>query len=495
MISYRHLMKGSVLATIEQIARALAALVVTPVMVAHLGMADFGLWVLMSGVFSQFILLDPGLQSSLPRFLAQTDENRLRAIASTAHRLYLVVGAVGGAPVVIVWAVVPWFVGDAARVEMARSVAVLLGVSTVVGLVLKVPSLYLQSLLRRDVIAGVATARIIICSVLVVVLLTRCHRGLLAVAMVNCGGAVVEACLLAWFGRGLLPYMHRQWIDRAMVRTLLGYSKWAYLISNCERLRMGLDAFVLGWLRGSPAAGTYSLGARPVWMAADTLYACIGTQLLPAFSKLQHHDEKDRLGAVFVVITRLAAWMSMSAACMVLLIGPTFLQWWVPQHAAAAMPVLLCLALPSALQLAQVPAVHLLYALAEHRSLALVQTAGLLLNLALSICFARWYGIVGAALGTAVEILVVHGLVMPILISRKASIAPVVFLWRSQLVPLLVCGAVFAVPFVVMHYLPLAPVVSGLVLAGLLTSAWAGAIAWMLKIGRSELSELKRLLS
>jgi len=67
-----------------------------------------------------------------------------------------------------------------------------------------------------------------------------------------------------------------------------------------QRLRSALDGFVLGWLRGSQAAGVYNLGARPVCMAFDTVYAAIGTQLPPAFTPFRRTGHHPRLGPAFL---------------------------------------------------------------------------------------------------------------------------------------------------------------------------------------------------
>lgn len=494
-MTLRHLLRGSFLGTADQVVRAIAALVVTPVMVAALGVADFGVWVLLTGLFSQFVLLDPGLQSSLPRFLIQKDAGELRAVASTAQRIYGIVTAASVLLTFFIWVVMPWFITDAARLVTARSIVILLGAATVVGTLTRLPALYLQSLMRRDLIAGIAIVRVAVSAAVVLWLLLLRGGGLLDVALVQVSGAVVESLLLAWCGRGLFPSIRRRWVDRTVARTLLGFSGWAYLISMCERLRSGLDGFVLGWLRGSQAAGVYSLGARPVCMAFDTVYACIGTQLLPAFTRLRESGGHARLGAAFILITRLSAYLSFLSAGMILVLGPAFLHWWVPAQATEAVPVLLCLALPFALQMAQVPAIHLLYAVAEHRALALAQTAGLVLNVALSIVFARWLGIVGAALGTAVEILLLHGLVMPMLIARKAHVAPAKFLWGAQMVPLLASAAAIAGPALVIgKWMPPQPTVWHLLTAAAAMCAWLACWAGLFRLGRVELKELGRVL-
>lgn len=445
----RQLIRGSLLSGAEQAVRAVAALAITPVMVSGLGVADFGIWVLLAAFFSQLVLLDPGLQASLPRFFskpdARGDDAELRAVASTGFAIYLLVTAATMAVAAVVWLLMPCLIADTSRLESARWSALMIGVSTSITALTRLFPVFLISRLRREVISFTAIARVVICTAVIAWLLMEKGGGLIEVAAVHSAGGVIEALALVWFGRDLLPRIRAGDASRATARSLLSYSGWSYLISVSERLRSGLDGFVLGWLRGSPAAGVYSLGLRPVTMVFDTVYACIGNQLLPAFTRIQETGGRERLVEAFLRVTRLSAFVSFLSAAVVTGIGPDFLRWWIPDQAEAAAPVLLWLALPFALQSAQAPAIHLLYALAEHRSLALAQAAGVLLNLALSILFARWFGIVGAAMGTAVEIFLLHGLVMPWLIAKQAGVSAVRFIWRGQAIPLLIALPLLAV--------------------------------------------------
>ncbi|MBL9143730.1 MAG: oligosaccharide flippase family protein [Verrucomicrobiaceae bacterium] len=424
------------LSVAEQGVRALAALVMTPVMVRCLGVADFGLWGLVTAFFAQFAALDLGLQSSMPKFLLQRDDDQRRGLASTALGLYGGVAMVGVVLTGIAWLMVPVFVHEPSRIATVRWVLVVLGFSNALSTAVRLLVIQVQCLMRQDLISSVAIVRVLTCSGVLWWCLTRRGGGLLEVGLVQAGGAVAEALVLAWFGRSLLKDIARRWVTKAAARRLVGFAGWSYLYVTSERLRSGLDGFVLGWLRGSSAAGIYGLGLRPVMMMFDTVYAGIGMQLLPTFGKVHEAQGHERLNAVFIVVTRLASRIAITAAVLVLALGLGFLRCWVSDHATEAWPVLACLALPLALQTAQVPVVHLLFALARHRPLAVAQAVAVVINLMLSWILAMRLGIVGAALGTAIEIVIMHGLVVPLMVRRLAGIPWTIFVGRGLLLPM-----------------------------------------------------------
>jgi O-antigen/teichoic acid export membrane protein len=352
----------------------------------------------------------------------------------------------------------------------------------------------LQCLMRQDLISSVAILRVVTCSAVLWWWLTERGGGLLAVGLVQAGGAMVEALALAWFGRSLLKDVARRWASKAAARKLLRYTGWSYLYVTSERLRSGLDGFVLGWLRDSAAAGVYGLGLRPVAMVFDTVYAGIGMQLLPTFRQVHEGQGHERLMAVFVVVTRLATRVAIIAAVLVLALGLAFLKCWVPDHAMDAWPVLMCLALPLALQTAHVPVVHLLFALARHRPLAITQAVAVALNLALSWVLAMHLGIIGAALGTAIEIALMHGIVVPLMVRRLAGISLGTFVGRGLLLPAMTSLAgVLPVAWLSWHWLSSRGSWGAFLMASTILTLW-GAGCFLLLGGKRDWRELKDLI-
>lgn len=490
----RQILRGSMLSVAEQGVRALAALVMTPVMVRCLGVADFGLWGLVTAFFAQFAALDLGLQSSMPKYLLRRDDDERRGLASTAMGLYGGVAGVGLLLTGIAWLVVPWFVHEPSRIVTVRWLLLVLGASNALATGVRLLVIQVQCLMRQDLISSVAIVRVVTCSAVLWWWLTEGDGGLLEVGLVQAGGAMAEALALAWLGRSLLKDLAGRWSSKAAARQLLGFAGWSYLYVTSERLRSGLDGFVLGWLRGSSAAGIYGLGLRPVMMAFDTVYAGIGMQLLPTFGKVHETQGHERLNEVFIVVTRLASRVAITAAVLVLALGFGFLQCWVPDHAREAWPVLACLALPLALQTAQVPVVHLLFALARHRPLAIAQAVAVVLNLALSWMLAKHMGIIGAALGTAIEIAIMHGLVVPLMVRRLAGIPLGELVGRGILLPMLSTTAgLLPVALLSWRWASALNSWGPFLLVSVILTLWAGGCL-VLGGGRRDWRELKDLI-
>ena len=413
--------RSSVLGVADQLLRALMALFLTPLMVARLGGADFGMWVLLTGFFSQYILLDAGLTASLPHFLGQAigrnDAAACREIVSTAALMLARVTLLGLGVTAVGWLVLPWFLHDVSRLAGARGVVIVFGIAMAAQTLAKIFVLDLNSRLRSDVVSAFGLLRVLICAPAAWLVL-RHGGGVLDLAFVHGTGTVAEAIGIAAWNRALLADIHPRWSNKVVRREILRYSGWSYALTTSERLRGALDPFLLGWLRDSVSTGIYALGMRPVVMFYDVAYSLIGGQLLPAFSRLHAERRTKLLEKSFVMSSRVSALLAAFGGGWLIMVGPLFMRCWVPQEARAALPVLWCVAFSFVLYATQIPSVHLLYSRSQHRAVALVFMAGVIVNLMLSAVLIVKLGIVGAAVGTAVEMTIVYGAVLPWLVAQ-----------------------------------------------------------------------------
>lgn len=445
------IVRGSAMHVLEQLARLACALWITPRMVWYLGEQGFGLWVLLTGIFSQFILLDLGLGSSLPRFLSRAigrnDEEALRRAASTGTAGFAIIALVSLLVGTVVWLTLPYFLSGAHKLHEARSVVVALMVGSLAFWAARPIAVHLQSRLRRDLMSLAAIVRVLICTPLAGWALAR-GDGLATVAWIHAFGGVGEVTLMALWDRSLFPLLRWRSVSREQARELLGFSRWTYVMTTSERLRSGVDPFILASYLDSAATGIYALGQRLALMFYDVAYAFAGTQLLSAFSHLEGAGERARLERGFVAASRFATMIAVLGGGMLWAIGPTFLRRWVYDQAAQATPVLMCLILPHVLYASQIPSMHLLVSLGRHRLLAWTYLGGMLLNLALSILFVWKLGIIGAALGTAVEMTLVYSVALPWLVVRQAGMTWRAVLWMGLWEPLLRGMLIMLIPLI-----------------------------------------------
>lgn len=434
------IVRGSAMHVIEQVVRLACGLWITPRMVYYLGENGFGLWGILAGIFSQFLLLDLGLSTSMPRFLARAigngDVDDLRRTASTGTLGMLIIGVIAQIAGAITWLSLPWFLSEVHELEEARHVVIALTISSLAFWLVRPILVHLQSQLRRDIIAIAAITRVLLCTVAVAWALGH-GKGLVTVAWIHTIGGLGELALMALMDRSFFPLVRWHWAQRNKARELLIFSRWSYLLTTSERISFsGTDIFILAAVISSAASGIYSLGQKFAIMFYDVAYAIVGAQLLSAFSQLDGADDRSGLERGFIAASRISVQVAVIGGGILWAIGPAFLTRWVPQQAAEATPVLLALIFPHVLGAAQIPARHLLISLARHRALALTFLVGIILNILLTYVLVRQQGITGAAIASLVVMSLVYGVAMPWLVVTQVGLSWRTVAWQCLWLPL-----------------------------------------------------------
>lgn len=466
------IVRGSAMHVLEQIVRLGCALWITPRMVHHLGEAGFGLWGLLSGLFAQFILLDLGLCTSLPRFLSRSigrnDLDDLRTTASTGAVGMVVIGLAAQLAGVIIWFSLPHFLSEVHTLSEARAVVVALMLATLAYWIQRPIALHLQSRLRRDLMSVAAITRVLVCTPLVAWALAD-GKGLEQVAWIHTFGAIGELALCCLFGRSFFGLARWRWASRAKAWDLLRFACWSYLLTTTERIRSsfaGADIYILAAMLGTAASGVYSLGQKLSFMFYEVAYSIVGAQLLSTFSHMDGAGDESGLRHGFVAASRISVLMSVIGGGILWSIGPGFLARWVPGQAAEATPVLLALILPQMLAAAQIPSRHLLISLDKHRPLALTYLVGIVVNVILTLVLVRAMGMVGAAVATLVEMTFVYALAMPWLVATQARLGLRMVAWRCLWRPFLRALLLLAPGFyVARQWLSVQPTYGQIVLA------------------------------
>ena len=434
------ILRGSAVNVVEQMLRLLCALWITPRMVWYLEESGYGLWVVLSTLFGQFILLDPGLGASLARFLARAessgDQDGLRRALSTGTFFFMGLSGVALLAGSGVWLLLPRFESTASHLAESQDLVAALMCSAGFFWLVQPIRVHLKARLRQDLIASAAIIRVLICTLLVAWALER-GKGLAFVAWIHTIGFIGEGLLMAWWNRGFFSFVRRRWADWEKGVELLRFSRWTYVMTSSERLRNEGDPLLLGALLGPVPTGVFALGQRLVRTYFDVAYAVVGTQLLSAFSHLDGLGDRRKLEQAYLSASRFSSMLAVLGAGMVWVVGPPFLQRWVPGQAEQATPVLLWLVPAYLVYAAQIPGVHLLVSLGRHRLLAWVHFAGLLLNLGTSIWLVYGHGMIGAAWGTALELSLVYGLALPLLVVRRTGMAASTVFWQALWLPML----------------------------------------------------------
>lgn len=420
-------------------------LVLFPMVVARLGDAATGVWLLIGSISGQMGLLQLGLGPAIGQFAAEhiarrDDDGLARSVSTT---LALVIGL--GSLALLALPIVPWmltiFAVPAGLADAARTAFVL----GIVGVPMQMPGHVFNAVLnasqRQDRCTQVWLVSLLGKFTGIVVLLTLGY-GLVAIMWLETCLIAVTGGLFAVFAFRAAPTLRLSpaLVSRDRARQLAGLGGWIFVNSIGTSLIEQVDRIVIGLFLAVESITYYSAAWKLymlVYSVSTTLVQATGPVAAGMYATGDHRGLQ-QLWLRMTKYTLALTWPM--AACLALCAGPVLRVWVGPTFAEhfAVVQVLVGTFLVTAHNHA---AFSVLGAMRRVGALAKGYTLPqAVLNLVLSLALVRPFGILGVALGTMIPAVLLEYHFLRFVLSELDL--PWRRLWTDVLRPTLVPGMV-----------------------------------------------------
>ena len=187
------------------------------------------------------------------------------------------------------------------------------------------------------------------------------------------------------------------------VRRIFSFSLYVLLLGAGARLSFETDALVNGAVLGVGAIPFYAVANSLVVYLMDFTIA-IAAVVSPMATKLNTEGKRTQLTEIFLKWSKISLSLSLMAGLFLIVLGPRFIAWWIaPEFEVPAGGVLEILMISSFVYLpVRGVALPILMGLGKPRLPTFAFLAAGVMNLVLSLLFARPLGLAGVALGTAI---------------------------------------------------------------------------------------------
>ncbi len=417
------------------------AFFMSPFLVHTLGDHQYGLWVLIISVTGYMGLLDVGLRVSVVKYVSQLSALRdfegLNRVASTALAIY---GSVGVLIVLITLGIEVFFSRvfsiDGPDAETARAVLLLAGLNVAATLVVSIPAGVLAGLQRYDKSAAAGIATLVFRTAAIVGFVYG-GFGIVALATAHLCSQIFYG-VVAWrVARHECQTLRlaRRLVSIDMAKQLWSYSAFV-LVNNVGRvLLFGSSEVVVGSLLGTVAVTYYAISGTIAQYMQQIVVTM--TQVLHPYAAAQHaRGSTDGLRNAALMGTRLALLVGLPITVTVVIVGERFISLWMgPEYGRVAGPLLIVLTLSRLVHLSQAGSYEVLLGMSLHRVPTTLNLVAGVLGVTGSAVLARWYGLMGVAIGGALPILVLHGMFQPWYTNKSLNISWGTYLLRAVLPP------------------------------------------------------------
>jgi len=415
----------------------------SPFILHHLGDEAFGLWILIYSFTGYYGIFDFGIRSSLVRYVskfqATGDKDELARLVNTNLFIYSCIGlslllptVVGSFYVDRLFKISPGFLRD------ARILFLIVGLSLALGFPIGIADGILEGLQRFYLtnwtnIAGTLTRAVLIIYVL--------HHGfgLLSVAIITVSLPLVTSAIRGVIAQRLLdlPFGWK-YVSRNSLQQVVTYSSVTFILIVASRLRFKTDAIVIGTFLSAAAVTHFSIGARLVDYAGETV-SSLAQIFTPMSSHFHTIGDYVQLRKIFISGNRACALVMLPMTVSMVVMGKSVIEAWVGARYVSSYIILLIVVIPITFYHVQSTSIRMLYGMSLHKTLAYIVMMEGIANLILSIFLVQRLGIVGDALGTAIPLLCTSLVFLPRHMCRQLSVPVRKFLWEAYLYPVLFC--------------------------------------------------------
>ncbi len=431
-------------------AAALVGLAISPFVIHSLGKESYGLLVIAVSIASQFAIFDLGVRNAVVKYTAQ-----YRASSDTLALNRLVSSSLGfncvtSIPIIAISIAIlpffgPWFDVDPSVLRIGIVVLLVLAADAIVEHILGLYQGVLAGCERYDLINMSNVFRLLFNAVCVVAVL-KSGFGIIGVAFAAFFSRLVYRLAVLFLAKQQVPSLRvsPRSFDNKTVGRVVGYGLWACVIVVASRLIYQFDLLVVGTFEGAAAVSIYAVAVILVdqfrLLAEGT-----STVLTPRFSSLIAVGEIDVIERLVEKWASYGELLSLSICIPLLVTGADFIRLWMGVSFADSVPILWVLTIPFLLSFPPMALASLLYARSEHKLNAVIVGAEAICNVGLSIVLARYFGLLGVALGTLGPSVVSRGIVLPLLATKRTGLSMRSYVYHAYIkcVPaaIVLCGA------------------------------------------------------
>ena len=436
----------------------LTLLVLTPMVIRHLGPVEYGLWVLATAVGSYFGCLNAGSGAAGVRSVAGHAgagryEEASRELGSV-FRIYALIGVIACAGLAILsFTSLNRFHVPADHQAQVRTLLLLIALNFLISFPFGLTRSVLAGLHSFGILNAVEIVTAVLRLGATALLLSRGY-GIVALGLVQLLASLTGHLARGIAIRRMAPEIHLTGgpTYRGLVKGVTHFSALSFGYETLRTFFDNADLILLGILAGPSAVALFALATTLASTVLKGLQPISGV-LFPLASGTPVGGG-DAPARMLEVATRVNLALAMPIVTLLLVDGGAILNLWAGEGFSASLPVLRILALASLVGAASLTATTILFGAGQVGVLLKAESARYILNLVLALVGYRFFGLAGVAAGTLLATLSVD----LFLVLRRgcawAGSSPSGFLARSVAAPVLAGLPVMLAVAVWKHWLP-----------------------------------------
>lgn len=410
---------GVIISYAYTVVQIVVQLIYVPILLSCIGQSEYGIYQLIGSVMAYIVSINSVLAAGVGRYycmyMAEGDGLKMENTLAIAKRIYLVM-SVATMAVMGILAIVfrnvyaASFTGP--QLDECCIMLLILGVNCIVTMN---NTINISILTARECFLFLKGTQLLSLALqpVIVVLLTRVCPYAVAICVVVLGLNVLCATAQRVYSKNVLKasWKYHGW-DKALAKGLLGFCASVVLVTVADQIFWKTDQLIVGFMYGPESVAVYSVGSQ-VYSAYMYIGIAIASVFLPHVSELYHRDhDMEAISNLFTKVGRLTFMVCIAVLGGFAVLGPDFMTLWAGEGYCISYLIAIVVMIPFTIDIVQNLGLTILQVVNKYYFRGMMYLLIAIANVVLTIVLLNVVGLVGAALSTAIAMLIGNGFVM-----------------------------------------------------------------------------------
>lgn len=417
----------------------LVGIVYTPFLIRMLGQAEYGLYSIIYNFMNYLTVMDMGFGNAIiiytSRYINENNKEKQDKLHGMFFVIYCIIGLLATLLGFVLYSNVTLLFENSmtvAEIAKAKIMMLILTFNLAITFPLSIFGNIITAHEKFIVGKCIKILQIILQPLIMIPLLLYGYK---AIAMVSVLTVVNVICLLLnllYCKRNLNVNLKFKGFDFKLLKEIFAYSVFIFLNQIIDKVNWSLDQFILGSIAGTVVTAIYAVAGQLNSMYMNFSTAISGV-MLPKVTKMESNKATNKeFTEIFIKTGRIQFILMALIITGFVLFGQTFINWWAGKEYETAYIIACILMIPITVPLIQNIGLSILQAKNLYKYRTIIFSGIAILNVGLSIPLTIMYGGIGAAIGTAISLILGQGIILNIYYHKKVGINIIEF-WKNIL--------------------------------------------------------------
>jgi len=402
----KQLLKSSFYRYVEITVAMATSLILTPFLISQLGETNYGLWILILSTLGWFSFVDLGFSSAIQRQITfaieYNDNHAVNSVFSCSIILFIILGGIATSGVFFL-GVFPQILGIPEQyLTTTSTIFFILCLKIFMDfLMCSIHGIFVGHI-RYDIDANIGTASTLLKAILVFLVVN--DYGIYGVVFATMIADIINHVIKIYYVRKLQNTLVFSFslVTFSEIKNLFSFSKHVIASTIARTIHNKSDPIIIANVIDISSITMFSIADRLANMVESLVIAIVGV-FEPVFMRLEakKHDIKSTFSLVFSI----NCFITGSFFIPLSILANDFIILWVGEQFSFSATLTFILIFAFLARTISRPISSVLLARAQHKIMSLVNLAGALINITLSIYLGYHYGLIGIVISTTISFL------------------------------------------------------------------------------------------